>query len=130
MSWKFAFVLSLIAPLQLGCTSDECTRADDLISACAPPTQASPSTGDASMTLACSGTRLCQATCINLASCVEIEALQCFNQVSCVPLTCSSAASKLATCIRACDATGAGNASDGGADGGSCDAGTTGDGGH
>ncbi len=65
MSWKIAFALSPVWALVAGCTNDECTRADALIAACAPPDVAAPDTSQASNTLACTGARYCQASCIN-----------------------------------------------------------------
>jgi hypothetical protein len=118
--WRIALALSPLLALVAGCTNDECTQADSLIAACAPPTQSIPSTAEASMTLVCGGTRLCQATCINQASCLAIEALQCIGQVSCPPLTCNSPAAPLAACIQACGGMDAGVVMDAGTDGGSC----------
>jgi hypothetical protein len=108
---------SLLALLPLpGCTSDECSRADDLVAACAPPDAPTPA-AQQSMTISCSGARLCHARCINASSCLEIEALQCFDAVACPPVPCGSVGSKLAQCILACS----GVATEG--DGGTCDGG-------
>jgi hypothetical protein len=113
-------LLALLPALLPSCTSDECSRADDLVAACAPPDAPTPA-AQQSMTLACSGARLCHARCINASSCLEIEALQCFDSVACPPVPCGSVGSKLAQCILACS----GVATPPATDAGTCDAGTT-----
>jgi hypothetical protein len=114
MSWKIALALCLVGTL-LGCQNDPCTNADDLVAACAPSDQATPSGSSTSETLACGGARLCHAACINQASCLEINALQCVSAVACPPLVGDGGpapyVSPLAQCILACSA-----ASDAGTD--------------
>jgi hypothetical protein len=115
-------LLALLAGWVAGCTSDDCSRADDLVAACAPPDAPTPA-AQASMTLSCSGARLCHARCINAASCLEIEALQCFDAVACPPVPCGSVGSRLAQCIQACSGAGSNAGSDAGSDAGTCDGG-------
>jgi hypothetical protein len=103
MTWKIAFTLSLLGSQGGGCSTDECSQADDLVAACAPPTAPTPA-AQQSMTLACGGARLCHARCINKSSCLAIEALQCVSPVACPPVSCNSDAQTLATCLAMCSA--------------------------
>lgn len=106
--WKVGAAIALAVALPsltaglVGCSQDACDQANNLISDCAAPDVNVPSLSQASMSLACTETLLCQSQCINQASCLEIEELQCFNAVSCAPISCQSVASPLARCIQAC----------------------------
>jgi hypothetical protein len=121
MGYKIAvrtgvFAVLLFMACLAGCTSDDCSRADDLVAACAPPDAPTPA-AEASMTLACSGVRQCHARCINASSCLEIEALQCFDAIACPPVPRCSAGYRLSQCIQACSGVPAD------ADAGTCDGG-------
>ena len=73
MNWKpllAAFVL--LAAAVAGCGSDDCTRANDQLAACAPPMMSSSSSSGMAMTTACAGFALCEAQCINGSTCNQI----------------------------------------------------------
>jgi hypothetical protein len=103
MSWKIAFALFAVpaglSALSGGCGTDVCTRADDQVAACAPPTETLP-TVSMNANTACTPRRACQAECINSASCAQINDALCIGQTGCRPL--QGTPSPFVDCMNAC----------------------------
>jgi hypothetical protein len=106
MSWKIAFVLSapvavlLGGALPLGCSSDACDRADQVIQDCSTQNGMSENVTTPNTALACTSKRVCQASCIENATCTEIQAAFCIGQTLC-PTEPST--SPFATCMAGCE---------------------------
>jgi hypothetical protein len=117
MNWKIALVLcalgTALGSTTQGCANDDCDQADLHVSNCAliPQVQGAPS--GMSMAQNCTGIRVCQSRCINQASCADLNASECFNQISCNQIP-GQPLSPLERCLIACAAPDGGEAGDGG----------------
>jgi hypothetical protein len=69
-----ALALAALAGAFAGCGGDDCTRANDQLTACIPPMMSSSGAMTSTAT-ACAGADLCRSECINNATCTQIAGM-------------------------------------------------------